>query len=109
MLRLNVKVCFFNPQPPPDHYPPPKSKIPHRLRKVEYYTGWAAAKKEGAKETLKKLTEPFIDARLNDWLHQVQGSAEEVEVETWLAQYLVWKNGGRFALANLRMRGWVGE
>ena len=27
-----------------------KAKIPHRLRKVEYYTGWAAAKKEGAKE-----------------------------------------------------------
>lgn len=64
---------------------------------------------ERMKETLKRLTQPFIDARLNDWLHQVQGSAEEVEVETWLAQSLVWKNGGDFVLANLRMRGWVGE
>ena len=37
---------------------------------------------ERMKETLKRLTQPFIDARLNEWLHQVQGSPEEVEVET---------------------------
>ena len=27
-----------------------KGKIPHKLKKVSYYTGWAAAKKEGSKE-----------------------------------------------------------
>lgn len=35
-----------------------KGKIPHKLKKVKYYTGWAAAKKPGAAdmEAIRKIT-----------------------------------------------------